>query len=363
MKVGIYMPFGERGKSASSLFYDGLEKEYFRRALGAVHAQKAYSDMELLWFDEGGNPSPCAFVRTTAIEPVRSSLSLFKSSSRLLEKVVQDEGLDVLLTHISTPLLRLSIPQILFTADMLFHGETRSVSNTPPPPLSSKIKRACMSAQSILCPSEYVHRSCLSRLEMGLEKAIVAKAGVDKIFSEPSPSLIDPPYGLFILNRYTFPALPTFFNAIQKNTSLFPQNLVVLGPVHPEEPSNWPLPVVRIENCPDKEVAGLMQNAEMCFYLAHGDGSGIPVLQALSSGALLITTRSGAINEVAGSVPFYCEADNITSLLNILRRAKNEKASDLRKRKQTAQNLIHDCSWERCGTKILSTLKRSQLNS
>ena len=321
MRVGIYMPVSEKDRSDPPLYYDGVEKEYFRRAFSAVLGRNTYEDVELFWFDEGDNPSPCQAIQTVSLHKHRSSLSLLRSADSRLEQSIKETALDVLLTRIDVPALRLSIPRVLFAADMLFHGESPPGSKTPPPPLNKKIKQSCTQARAILCPSTYVHRSCSSRLEMGLEKAIVARAGVDEIFSQEQASMIEEPYALFILNRYTFPAVPTFLEAVKQNASLFPPNLVVLGPLHPQEPESWELPVMRIKDYPDAMIAGLMQHAEVCIYPAHGDGSGMPVLQALNAGAILITTKSGALFELAGAAPFYCEAGNHISLLQSLRRA------------------------------------------
>lgn len=357
MKVGIYMPSSSGSKTAP-VFYDGLEGDFFRRALTAIHGQVAHTDVHFFWFDDGDSPSPCSLIPSLQVNTGASVLRLVRGSGPTIEQSVKDHDIDVLLTRIDAPPVRLSIPKILFTLDMLFHGEAPPGSTTPPPPLSKKIKQACSEAKGILCPSEYVHKACASRLEMGLEKATVARAGVSKVFSEAQPPVVEDRYALFILNRYTFPSIPTFIDAIRKNRSLFPPTLVILGPLHPEEPADWELPVVRIEHCPDAMAAGLMQHAQACFYPAKGEGSGMPVLQAMCAGAMLITTKSGALFEVAGSSPFYCEADNHFSILQALRRMLDETPPERDKRRQMSRSLILDCTWERCGARIISAVKR-----
>lgn len=52
--------------------------------------------------------------------------------------------------------------------------------------------------------------------------------------------------------------------------------------------------------------------------------SGMTVLQAMTAGAMLVTTKLGANFEVAGMVPFYCEPDNSYSLLQVLHRMLDE---------------------------------------
>ena len=104
-----------------------------------------------------------------------------------------------------------------------------------------------------------------------------------------------------------------------------------------------------------------MQNADFVLYPAQGDGGGMVTLQALRAGACLLTSKSGANFEVAGTIPFYFEADNPVSLLQIMRRMQGETPEEKKRRQQTGQTLVVDCTWERCAGKIVSAVKRSLL--
>jgi len=97
------------------------------------------------------------------------------------------------------------------------------------------------------------------------------------------------------------------------------------------------------------------------LYPAQGDGSGMFALQALRAGARLVTSKSGANFEMAGAMPFYCEADNPVSMLQVLRRMLDETPAEQEKRRQMGRTLVLDCTWERCAGKIVSALKRSLL--
>ena len=360
MLVGIYMPSGAVQRNAPYTV-DGLENEFLRRALRGALQSRTKSDTQFVWFTEEQCDPPTTDIPCVQISRGASLLNLVRGGHPTLEDALAAHQVDVLLTRIDAPPLRRSIPKVLFTLDMHFHGDITRNSAVPPPPLSRKIKQACAEAKSIVCPSEYVHKACASRLEMGLEKATVARPGVESVFSEPQDSIIDGAFALFVLNRYTEPAIPVLTAAIKRNRALFPPNLVVLGSVHPNEPESWELPVVRIERCPDTMTASLMQHANMCIYPAKGEGSGMTVLQAMTAGAMLVTTKSGANYEVAGSAPFYCEPDNPISLLQVVRRMLDESPKEREKRRHMARSLVLDNTWERCGSKILSALRRSLL--
>jgi len=358
MLVGIYMPSGAFQRNEPSAV-DGLEGEFLRRAVRGVLNSKTRSDAKFVWFTEEDNDPAAADIPCERVSRHGSLLNKMRGGYPSLEEAIRKHRVDVLLSRLDMPLPTRSVPTVLFTLDMFFHGDVTRDNKIPPPPLSRKIKQACSEAKGILCPSEYVHKACASRLEMGLEKAAVARPGVDPVFSVPQDSIIDGPFALFILNRYTEPAIPMLLAAIKRNPMLFPPNLVVLGAVHPGEPENWEIPLVRIERCPDNMMASLMQNATMCLYLSKAEGSGMTVLQAMTAGAMLVTTKSGANFEVAGTAPFYCESDNPFSLLQSLRRMLDESPKERDKRRQMARSLVIDNTWERCGNKILSTLRRS----
>lgn len=337
---------------------DQLEFEYLRRALAAL--PESSRDTQFVWFSDTSEISPCDGVPAYVVNRRTSLLTPMRGKTPTLELALQQHNVDVLLTTIDAAPLRSAVPTALLALDMAFSATNASGGKANTPQLKS-IKRACSDAKIILCPSVYVHKTCSSRLEMGMEKAIVARAGVEELFSRPQDNIIEGRYALFVLNRYTHRHIPTVTEAIRRNPDLFPPTLVVLGQMHCEEPETWGLPVIRVERCPDSMAAALMQHADMTLYPATGDGSGMTVLQAMRAGARLIATKSGAIFELAGTTPFYCDADNAISLLQVMRRMQDETLEEHEKRRQMARSLVLDCTWERCAKKILSAVKRSLL--
>ena len=358
MLVGIYMPSGSSQRNAPAAV-DGLESDFLRRAIRGVLRAKNRTDARFLWFTEEENKPVDPDIPCECVTRHGTLMNLVRGGHPSLEDALKKNQVDTLLTRLDMPPPGKNIPKVLFTLDMHFCGDVTRNTNIPPPPLPRKIKQICAEAKGILCPSEYVHKACASRLEMGLEKAAVARPGIEEVFSRPQDSIIDGPFALFVLNRYTEPSIPMLQAAIKRNPSLFPPSLVVLGEVHPGEPEDWGIPVVRIERCPDNMTASLLQHATMCLYLSKAEGSGMIVLQAMMAGAMLVTTKSGANFEVAGTAPFYCESDNPFSLLQSLRRMLDESPKEREKRRQMARTLVLDSTWEKCGNKILSVLRRS----
>ena len=357
MLVGIYI--SQRTESASGArSLDHLEVEYFGRALRVL--RKVNKDTQFVCFSDYKMAPLCEGVPVEQISRRGSFFRAISSNAPTIEQALTHHKVDVLLTAIDAPSVRTNLPKLLYALDMMLQ-DGPPVKSKILPPAPRYVKRNCSEARLILCPSPSMQKACSTQAEVGLEKTVLARAGVNQSFSKARPSIVDGPYTLFPMSRYTCQNIGTVTEAIRRNPGLFPPTLVVMGPLYKKEPANWGLPVIRVEQCPDDIVSSLLQNAKFVLYPAQGDGSGMLALQALRAGACLLTSKSGANFEVAGTVPFYFEADSPVSLLQIMRRMLDETPEEKERRQQTGQTLVMDCTWERCASKIVSAVKRSLL--
>jgi glycosyltransferase involved in cell wall biosynthesis len=76
----------------------------------------------------------------------------------------------------------------------------------------------------------------------------------------------------------------------------------------------------------DDELAPLLGGAAAFVYPSLGEGFGLPVLEAMASGATVVTTRFLALPEVGGDVAIYTDPD-ATSIANAIRSAIAESGS------------------------------------
>jgi len=357
MLVGLYIP--QRTDNADDMVaLDQMEIEYFGRALRVL--RKVNKDTDFVCFSENKHLSICDGVPTRQINKRGALFRPAIGNAPSLEQALTQDKVDVLLTSIDAPAVKTSIPKLLFALDMVLPGSPPQ-KNKIHPIIPRAVKRNCSEARLILCPSSYMQKACSTYAEVGLEKTVLARAGINASFSDARSSIIDGRYMLFPMNRYTCPYIKTVLDAIQRNPDLFAPNMVVMGPIYKKEPANWGIPIVRVEKCPDDILSTLLQNADAVLYPAQGDGNGMLALQALRAGATLLTSKSGANYEVAGAIPFYFEADNPISLLQIMRRMLDESPGEKEKRKQTGRTLVTDCTWEKCAVKLISAVKRSLL--
>jgi glycosyltransferase involved in cell wall biosynthesis len=66
------------------------------------------------------------------------------------------------------------------------------------------------------------------------------------------------------------------------------------------------LRVIRAGYLPFESLAGFLGGAEVVAYPSLGEGFGLPVLEAMASGACVLTTRRLALPEVGGDAVAYC---------------------------------------------------------
>lgn len=66
------------------------------------------------------------------------------------------------------------------------------------------------------------------------------------------------------------------------------------------------LTVLRPGYLPLSDLSGFLSGAEVVVYPSLGEGFGLPVLEAMASGAAVLTTRELSLPEVGGDAVAYC---------------------------------------------------------
>jgi glycosyltransferase involved in cell wall biosynthesis len=76
----------------------------------------------------------------------------------------------------------------------------------------------------------------------------------------------------------------------------------------------------------DRQLASLYRCAEVFLYPSFYEGFGLPVLEAMTAGAPVVTSRGGALPEVSGDAVAYCEADSPESIAEAAGRIVSDTA-------------------------------------
>ncbi len=98
---------------------------------------------------------------------------------------------------------------------------------------------------------------------------------------------------------------------------------------------------------PDDEVAELMKRCSCFLYPSLYEGFGIPVLEALSCGALVVTSDCSSLPEVAGNAGFLCNPLDTKDIAEKTEFALNLTGDELKERRALAFSQAGLFSWEK----------------
>jgi len=115
--------------------------------------------------------------------------------------------------------------------------------------------------------------------------------------------------------------------------------------------------VVRTGFVPDDELAELYRRCAVFAYPSLGEGFGLPVLEAMAAGAVVLTSDRSSLPEVGGDAVAYCDPTDTASIARELRRLLTDGAlrDELRGR---APRRAAQFTWDRTAATVLETLER-----
>jgi hypothetical protein len=332
------------------------EDRWLRRLLETVRGSETTTEFVVLTDCPGA--SPYAPWPRLEVASEGASLSSMWGGGGGLANVVKQAGIDVLLTPLEHARAGAPAPQVLYALE-LSRWEQEPGSNTVIKPRDLKaIRRICAEARALVVSSEYLRRRCLDLFEAPLDKSIVATAGVEPVFQKKQDPMLDRPYFLTYIEPATIRYLQPMFAALAKRKAEFAQLYVMAGPVCEDEPSDWGMEVVRIEQCPDTLLASLYQHCMAFLYPGVHDGSAMRILEAMRAGALVVAPQSGASVELAAKFPFYYNPQSADSLVQTVRRVVNVDKDKRAEHLHLAQSAASRYAWDKSAWKLLSAFKR-----
>lgn len=176
---------------------------------------------------------------------------------------------------------------------------------TPPTTAGDELRQAA----AVVCVSQYTADEVAEMF--GVERLFVTHLGVDQRFHDPVPlTAIELErlgiHGRFVLHaggasrRKNLEGLAAAWRDVRD--AVPGVSLVLAGPPHPrrDELFRDMNDVVRVGRLADTVVPRLMAAAEVVVVPSHHEGFGLPVLEAMSSGAPVVAARTSSLPEVAG---------------------------------------------------------------
>lgn len=235
-------------------------------------------------------------------------------------------GVDVVHSpHYTTPIL-MARPRVVTVHDVTFFTEPGMHRPLKRWFFTTWIRRSVRLADTIIAPSRATAHELERSTGYSADRVVVAHHGVDHDrFRPPTRDEVTAtlgrlgltePYVLFlgtIEPRKNVPALIRA-HAVLATESSEPPLLVLAGARGwetgvEEALAEHPAPglVISLGYVDADDIVPLLGGATVVAYPSEGEGFGLPVLEAMAAGAVVLTTRRLALPEVAGDGAAYCE--------------------------------------------------------
>ena len=337
----------------------GLENVFLRNVLRHIHGLQRQT--QFVVFTHAANHA--AFQEwervCVADEPARGREAP-DVSPRRLTAAIAESGVEALFSPLDPRFVKMPVPMVFFVMDLSAYEGTLAQGGWGTGARLKAAKRVCQEAAAFVAPSQYIQDTLLEVLEVPLNKVVVAPLGVEPVFGEPQPGIVQEPYLLCVGDTDESLNLPRLRTALERLRDEIPEHsLVVVGSPGNAEPESWGQSVVRVEECAPAHLAALCQHCDLFVLPSLYAGSGVAVLQAMRAGAQVLASRVGGIPEVAGDVPIYFNPESVGSLMTAIRRGLQKDEAQRDQRIQHGRQVASEYTWENCALKTLSAFKRA----
>jgi glycosyltransferase involved in cell wall biosynthesis len=178
-------------------------------------------------------------------------------------------------------------------------------------------------ATMVITPSEAVRRGAIERFGLQPDRVVaVPLAAADELFTPP-PAAAKPrgnPYFLFVGTLEPRKNVARLVDAWREVRKTIAVDLVLAGRTRADFPPLAPEPGLRLlGEVPDADLPGLYSGALACVYPSLYEGFGLPVVEAMQCGALVITSRDPAVLEASGDGAVHVDATDTAALAEAMR--------------------------------------------
>jgi len=333
------------------------QADYLRRLLPALHAQRP--DLRFVIFT---GPTTHEIFDGWDRQLMAPREQWGRRQPFFLQRTIQREaarlGVGVLVTPFEVAFRKPKVPTVLLATDLQPWERAVAKGGWINEKRMARAAKRCQGAHVIVVPSKFIQDRLLELLGVGIDRVVVAPPGVDSTFAEDQPPMAQQPYILAVGDTHEVKNLPRLRAALRQMKGEMAHSLVVVGRSGNAEPENWGPRVMRIDQCPVAQLAGLYQHSDLFVCPSLYDGSGRRVLEAMRAGARIVASCVGAIPEVGKSIPLFFNPESVSSIVATLRRALKESASERETHLRVGQKVAAQYTWERCAQQVLLAIEK-----
>jgi glycosyltransferase involved in cell wall biosynthesis len=205
-------------------------------------------------------------------------------------------------------------------------------------------------ATIVITHTESVRRAAIDRFELPPDRVVAVPLAAASTFRPvpPGPAGQQKPYFLFVGTlepRKNIPRLIEAWREVRKTQEV---DLVLAGRARADFMAPPPEPGLHLPGAvPERDLPALYAGALACVYPSLYEGFGLPVLEAMQCGCLVITSRDPAILEVtAGDAAVHVDAVDTSGLSEAMRLAAALDPG-FREIRERACRRAREFSWQR----------------
>ncbi|MGH9594668.1 MAG: glycosyltransferase family 4 protein [Bryobacteraceae bacterium] len=190
-------------------------------------------------------------------------------------------------------------------------------------------------ASMVITPSESVRRAAIDRFKIAPDRIVTVPLAASEHFRPVATPPSETPYFLFVGTlepRKNISRLIAAWREVRRANNV---DLVLAGRTRADFSSPVGEPGLRLlGEVPDQDLPALYSGALACVYPSLYEGFGLPALEAMQCGALVIASRDPAIMEVTGGLAIHVDAENSHALAEAMEAIarSSDKFAGLRER-------------------------------
>jgi glycosyltransferase involved in cell wall biosynthesis len=177
-------------------------------------------------------------------------------------------------------------------------------------------------ATMVITPTEAIRRAAIDRFRLPTDRVVAVPHAASPCFHPVDVPPPQPPYLLYLGTlepRKNIALVLDLWRELQRE---IPIDLVLVGRRRPDFPEIPPERGLQIAGfTPEHDLPRLYSGATACLYPSYYEGFGLPVLEAMQCGALVIASRDPAIMEVAGDGAVLLDVRDRPAWMHALRSA------------------------------------------
>ncbi len=180
-------------------------------------------------------------------------------------------------------------------------------------------------ATMVLTPSEAIRRAAIDRFHLQHDRVIAVPHAAAACFRPSAAPEQKPPYLLYVGTLEPRKNIGLILDLWRELRREHPIDLVLAGRRRADFPEIPAEPGLRLTGLtPEEDLPALYSGAIACLYPSYYEGFGLPVLEAMQCGAVMIASRDPAVVEVAGDGAILLDVADRAPWMDALRMAVSQ---------------------------------------